>query len=163
MSVSSFLLMHVFTALLPPPDAVDYEYYDCLGLSSSSRHSLEDIRKAYKKKSLELHPDKIAQRGGNAVAAAAQYERVQEASSILQDKKHRKQYHRLNCSVARYRFVASSNMYNPSAVMENLQQASFLNKTRLVLIVSMFFILMLLQPILIAAKVNAIVDHKTII
>jgi hypothetical protein len=159
MSVSSFLLMHVFTALLPPADAVEYEYYDCLGLSSSSRHSLEDIRKAYKKKSLELHPDKIAQRGGNAELAAAQYERVQEASSILQDAKHRKQYHRFGCSVARYRFVASSSIYNPGAVMENLQQASFLNKTRLVLIVGVFFILMLLQPILMASKVNAIVDN----
>jgi hypothetical protein len=160
MSVSSFLLMHVFTALLPPADAVDYEYYDCLGLDSANRNriTLEDIRKAYKKKSLELHPDKIAQRGGNAVTAAAQYERVQEASSILQDKKHRKQYHSFYCSVARYRFVASSSIYNPGAVMENLQQASFINKTRLVLIVSIFFILMLLQPILIAAKVNAIVD-----
>lgn len=163
MSVSSFLLMHVFTALLPPPNATEYEYYDCLGLDSSNRNSitLEDIRKAYKKKSLELHPDKIAQRGGNAVAAAAQYERVQEASSILQDVKHRKQYHSFNCSVARYRFVASAGIYNPGAVMENLQQASCINKTRLCLLVSVFFLFMLLQPVLIAAKVNAIVDNET--
>jgi hypothetical protein len=172
MSVSSFLFMHVFTALLPPADAVDYEYYDCLGLSSSSsftsfnnkQHSLEDIRKAYKKKSLELHPDKIAQRNGGAGAdvaakAAAQYERVREASTVLQDVKQRKLYHSYHCSVARYNFVASSNMYNPSAVMENLQQASFLNKTRLVLTVAVLFLLVLLQPILVAAKVNAILDR----
>jgi hypothetical protein len=52
-------------------------------------------------------------------------------------------------------------MYNPSAVMENLQQASFVNKTRLVLTVSIFFMTMLLQPILIAAKVNVVTDTDT--
>jgi preprotein translocase subunit Sec63 len=159
MSVSNFLLMHVFTALLPSPDAVDYEYYECLGISKHS--SLEDIRKGYKKKSLELHPDKIAQRGKvDAATAAAQYERVQEASSVLQDKSKRKQYQGLGCSVARYRFLVSGGIYNPGAIMENLQHASFLNKTRLVLIVSIFFTIMLLQPILIAAKVNAVVDKN---
>jgi hypothetical protein len=152
--------MNVFTALLPPANGVAYEYYDILGLPKSS--SIEDIRKAYKKKSLELHPDKVAQRGvQNAAEAAAAYERVQEAAGVLQDAKLRQTYHRVGCSVARYRFMLQGGIYNIGSVMENLRHAAFVDKTRLVLLVSSFICLVLLQPILIAAKVNAIVEKDT--
>ena len=38
------------------------EYYALLGLQDNSC-TAEDIRKAYKRKSLEMHPDKLAQKG----------------------------------------------------------------------------------------------------
>ena len=33
-------------------------YYEILGLTKSSSHQEEDIKKAYKKTSLKVHPDK---------------------------------------------------------------------------------------------------------
>jgi preprotein translocase subunit Sec63 len=81
--VSNFLWKHVFTAFLPPLNPDDVDYYTVLGLSTNN-HSVtsDDIRKAYRKLSLELHPDKIAQRGGGKVeqeSARERYERVQQA------------------------------------------------------------------------------------
>ncbi len=38
------------------------EYYDVLEVTNTTA-SLEEIKKAYKKASLNLHPDKLAQRG----------------------------------------------------------------------------------------------------
>ena len=75
--LSILFLVHVCPALLTPTDPDDRDYYDILGISRDS--SNEAIRKAYKKKSLQLHPDKVQQRGGNQDEARAEYEQVQEA------------------------------------------------------------------------------------
>ena len=67
MTISSVLLQTLCPALLPPPsassseaDAEDDEYYAILGLPKYA--SAAEIRAAYKKKSLQLHPDKVQQR-----------------------------------------------------------------------------------------------------
>lgn len=151
---SSFLLVHVFTAFLPPRDPDEGDYYDILGLANRTSTTPEDIRKAYKAKSLQLHPDKVAQRGEDAASAALLYERVQEAYACLHEPKHRQEYHQLQCSPTWYRFVSTGGLHHPMALHENLQQARVVDKTRLVALVTLFFLLVLLQPILVAAKVN---------
>lgn len=174
MSFLNFLLLNVFTALLPPVDPDEPDYYECLGLPKrgggnggtnrgrlvprpfvrTPHVALDDIRKAYKQKSLELHPDKVAQRRHiPPEQAAAEYERVQEAYACLSDAKHRKAYHELGCSNVRYRFVRGG-MVHPIALYENLQRSSWFDKTRLVGLVTVALLLVLLQPILMAAKVN---------
>ena len=80
--ISNFLWKHVFTAFLPPINPDDVDYYAVLGLPSSPPPTTDDVRKAYRKLSLELHPDKIAQRGGGPEeqdAARIKYEAVQQA------------------------------------------------------------------------------------
>ena len=94
--VGLWLLVHVFSAVLPPVDPDEEDYYQILGVSKNDEGS--KIRKAYKTASLRLHPDKIAQRGGSkedAEEAAATYERVQEAYAVLVDANKRKRYHRM--------------------------------------------------------------------
>lgn len=174
MPLSSFLLQTICPALLPAADAVDFEYYDVLGLNkndatNSTKNSIACVRKAYKLKSLQLHPDKIAQKKGNgsgsghgghgedAAAAAALYERVQEAAAVLSDEHKRRLYHSFGCSVARYRFVVTQQgLSNPVALHDHLQRASCADKTRLVLLTVVLLGLLLTQPILVAAKVNGI-------
>ena len=160
--LGTFLLLHVFPAVLPPKDADSEqdEYYHILGLTASKRStSADDIRKAYRKLSLELHPDKIAQRGSRAKytaeEAAALYEKVQEAYSVLHDKKERSKYHSVNCSVARYKFIYQQGWMHPLVILENISKASCWDKFRLVLVAMTVIFCLLLQPILIAAKVNA--------
>jgi hypothetical protein len=151
---TNFLLVNVFTAFLPPRDPDEGDFYEILGLTR--RATPEDIRRAYKVKSLQLHPDKVAQRGEDAASAARQYERVQEAYACLNDQKNREQYHQLKSSPAYYRFVVTNagGFLHPVALYENLQKASCVDKTRLVVLVTLFLMLALLQPILVAAKVN---------
>lgn len=159
--VGIFLLSNVFSAILPALNSEDRDFYEVLGLENHrGRIKIEDIRKAYKKKSLQLHPDKIAQRGGDAVAARAEYELVQEAYGILVDPKLRKRYHALKRSPTRYRFVMNGSMTNPTALHENLRDSSFCDKSRIVILVFMFLVLLLLQPTLIAIKVNHMLEDN---
>jgi DnaJ domain len=196
MTISSVLLQTICPALLPPADAVDFEYYAVLGLpkpkktvlllrnnnnnntswatpngsdkknksksKSSSSPTVTEIRKAYKLASLQLHPDKVAQRNDgkmNATAeAAVAYERVQEAAAVLQDDVQRQLYHDYSCSVARYRFVSSNSSASwpphPTAVLDNLAAATWADKTRLLLLTTTVMLLVLMQPILVATKIN---------
>ena len=165
MTLSSFLLLTIFPALLPPAKATtaeddDFEYYAVLGFNLNEKDTVDitAIRKAYRKKSLQLHPDKVAQRGEHDATELNKklYEQVQEAYNCLQNDQHRKVYHDYGCSVPRYRYVSgpSPEIYNPLSVSENLAKAPFALKTRIVLAVAVLLLLFLLQPILIATKVN---------
>lgn len=158
-SFSNFLLVHVFTALLPSKEEDEYEYYEILGLSKSAR--FDDIKKAYRKKSLELHPDKVAQRREtNPEQAAAEYEKVQEAYGVLSDSERKNLYHHLGHSPARFKFANNGGLYNPVQCYQNLGKANVVDKTRLVGVVAVFAMLFLLQPILVAARVNQELEHK---
>jgi DnaJ-class molecular chaperone len=123
------LLVHVFSALLPPVDPEEDSFYCILDVEKNA--TPEEIRKAYKKLSLRLHPDKVAQRGDlNAEKAAAEYEKVQEAYGVLANEQKREAYDALR-TPTRYRFFAQGALANPGALYENLTGASFLDKTRL--------------------------------
>jgi curved DNA-binding protein CbpA len=83
LQIGTLLLANVFAALLPPVDPDEVDFYEILGVESNATDA--QIRKAYKSKSLKLHPDKVAQRRdySNKEEAAAEYEKVQEAYSVL--------------------------------------------------------------------------------
>lgn len=155
-------MANIFTALLPPiPDDgtsdEDRDYYEILGLTRSATN--DDIRKAYKVLSLKLHPDKIAQRKEtNAEEAARQYELVQEAYGVLINEEKRQRYHALQCSPRRYRFVKQGTYANPGALYENLTHARTVDKTRLVVLCTVIILILFIQPILICAKVNHVLD-----
>lgn len=69
----------------------DNELYEVLELNRNA--SSEDIRKAYKKVSLQLHPDKLAQRGIEVTDEhKATFLKVKEAYEILGDPKRKKTY-----------------------------------------------------------------------
>jgi curved DNA-binding protein CbpA len=153
-----FLLVHVFSALLPPVDPDETTYYDMLNVDRNA--SQEEIRKAYKKLSLKLHPDKVAQRGEqNAADAAAEYEKVQEAYAVLANDQKKSVYDALR-TPTRYKFYAHGALSNPGALYENLTGASFLDKTRLVGFVTSLVLLFLTQPILICAKINQDLEER---
>jgi len=61
------------------------DYYSVLGVSRDA--SAADIKKAYKKKALELHPDRNKDSG-----AIEQFKKVTEAYKILSDTKSRQKY-----------------------------------------------------------------------
>lgn len=148
--VGSFFL----SALLPHRDGDEPSYYDILGLDDSATE--DALRKAYRKLSLKYHPDKIAQRGGDSKTkeeAAAEYEKIQEAYNVLIDEKKRFKYDALE-TPTRYRFVEQGGFANPQALHDNLANSSFNDKSRLVGLFFFAILLVLMQPILIAAKVN---------
>eukprot|EP00980_Cylindrotheca_fusiformis_P016712 scaffold5024_cov136-Cylindrotheca_fusiformis.AAC.41 len=156
--IGTFLLAHVFSALLPPVDPEEDDYYEILGLEKDATN--EQIRKAYKVKSLKLHPDKVAQRGNmDREEAAAQYEKVQEAYGVLVNDEKRQKYHSLKSSSTRFRFVEQGGLSNPGGLYENLTGATFMEKTRLVGLAWIIMLIILMQPILIGAKINQFLEN----
>eukprot|EP00536_Pseudo-nitzschia_multiseries_P006822 jgi/Psemu1/324498/estExt_fgenesh1_pg.C_1500011 len=149
-AIGSFFL----SALLPPHDNVELGFYEVLNVDNDATN--EELKKAYRKLSLKLHPDKIAQRGGDSTLqeeSAAEYEKIQEAYSVLINEKKRLKYDALE-TPARYRFVEKGAFANPQSVYENLTSASTNDKSRLVGLYFAAILLVLLQPILVAAKIN---------
>ena len=153
------LFSFVFAALLPPKkdkasqDESDDNYYQRLGLSSSC--TAEDIRKAYKKKSLMYHPDKVAQfaRSNTKSPAEIQEEfvKIKEAYEVLSDPSKRDSYDILG---------DGANMVNgtldPQALTVNLAMASYFDKTKLFLLVLLAVAIVLIGPLLICLKVDAL-------
>ena len=62
------------------------DYYEILGVSKAA--SDEEIKKAYRAKALQYHPDKNQ---GNA-AAEEMFKKINEAYSVLSDSKRRADY-----------------------------------------------------------------------
>ncbi|KAK2743001.1 hypothetical protein FQN55_007631 [Onygenales sp. PD_40] len=69
---------------MEPPSSIDH--YTVLGVAQSA--TSEDIRKAYKKKAIETHPDK----NGDAPESVDAFQKVQDAFEILYDDEKRKKY-----------------------------------------------------------------------
>lgn len=71
----------------------DKEYYQVLEIDDNRRCSQDDIKRQYKKLSLNLHPDKLAQRGiENTPEMRQKFLKLKEAYEVLSDPKRRKVY-----------------------------------------------------------------------
>ncbi|CAJ1930563.1 unnamed protein product [Cylindrotheca closterium] len=155
--IGFYILARLFSALLPPVDPNEDNFYEILGLEKNATN--EQIRKAYKKTSLRLHPDKVAQRGDmDKDEAAAKYEKVQEAYGVLVNDEKRDRYHALSTSTTRYRFIEQGGLTNPGSLYENLTSASLAEKTKLVGMAWVIMLFILIQPILLGAKINQFLE-----
>jgi curved DNA-binding protein len=139
-----------FAALFPPASENDIDYYEVLGVTTKA--TKEEIRKAYKKKSLALHPDKILQRGGNPDDYRVEYQAIQEAHVVLCDDKKRQTYNLVNRSSTRYKFLTDEGAL--ATAYENLVKSTCEQKSRLVLLMAIILGIFLLQPILVCVKIN---------
>ena len=169
-------LAWTFSAFLPPDDddatdgqttmeAVQCRHVDCYDLLDVRRNAnADDIKKAYKKRSLQLHPDKLRQRGmkfeGQVITeeeARARFQQMKSAYDVLNDPKKRKVY-----DVLGHRgmdFVNNpSHAWDPQILLGNLAKSSVIDRAKLMTLILVFFGLILLQPILVCAKVDQMLE-----
>ena len=155
-------LAWTFSAFLPPddPDAESdaEDYYDLLGVSRSVKP--DELKKAYRKKSLQLHPDKLRQRGmkydGKVITedeARLRFQTMKQAYDTLSDPKKRQIYDALGHKGMDF-VINPAHAYDPHVLMGNLAKSSVFDRTKLMALICAFFGLVLLQPILICAKVD---------
>eukprot|EP01038_Epipyxis_sp_PR26KG_P004929 gene4929-6897_t len=124
------------------------EYYDVLEINSSA--SPDTIKKAFKKLSLSLHPDKLAQRGEEVTAEHKQkFLKVKEAYDVLSDPKRKKLYDELGPSGLK--LVENPSEVNPMEILKNFQ-SNRQDRCSIMLLIAFIFASILLLPILFSLK-----------
>ena len=97
----------------------DRELYHVLEIVENNP-SADDIKRAYKKLSLSLHPDKLAQRGLAVTAESRQaFVKVKEAYDILSDPKRRRLYDSIGATGLK--LIESPQEVNPAELLKNYQ------------------------------------------
>lgn len=164
-------LSFFFAALLPPKSSdgnyvgednyTKNSYYERLGVTKSS--TAEDIRKAYKKKSLQYHPDKVSQfYSGDSPKTEEEIQtdfvKVKEAYETLSDPHRRNAYDVLGEEgsklINRSEGGGLLDTFEHHTLMRNLARASLYSKTKLTLLILLFFLIIVAGPALIYLKVD---------
>ena len=164
-------LAWTFSAFLPPKSDPysgetdqEVDYYELLGVAKNA--NADDIKKAYRKRSLELHPDKLRQRGmkfqGDVITedkARQMFQHMKAAYDVLSDPKKRKVYDALGHKGMDF-IINPSHAWDPHVLLGNLAKSSVFDRAKLMALILLFFGLTLMQPILICAKVDQILEEN---
>jgi curved DNA-binding protein CbpA len=136
---------------------IDKEYYEQLGLLENSKCSSDEIKRAYKKRSLQLHPDRLAQKGIQVTAEHnRQFQQLKEAYDVLSDPRKRRIYDKLGKSGLK--LIDSPQEVNPKDLIKNFQQNKK-DRCKLILLILLIFIGILLLPILFCLKCDGRLEN----
>jgi hypothetical protein len=137
----------------------DTEYYVLLEIDDIKHCTQEDIKRQYKKLSLNLHPDKLAQRGiENTPEMRQKFLKLKEAYEVLSDPKRRKVYDQmgeLGLKVSEGR----AGEINPIELMRNFQRNRNYRFSLYLCILSVFAALFVL-PVLFSLKADGTLGHN---
>jgi hypothetical protein len=137
-------------------EGADDEYYTRLGLESK-RVSSDAIKKAYKKKSLQLHPDRLAQRGITVTPEHnLQFQGLKEAYDILSDPKKRKMYDAVGSNGVK--LMENPQDVNPTDFIKNFQ-SNRADRFKIALTLSVICGIILTMPILFCLKADGDIDN----
>jgi hypothetical protein len=126
------------------------EYYDVLGIEYPKTATIDDIKKAYKKKSLETHPDKLRQRGIQVTPELQQsFLKMKEAYDVLSDPRKRRLYDELG--VSGMKLIESPSEVDPLELLKNFQ-SNTADRWKIFLFIAFVFSVILILPILFSLK-----------
>jgi len=165
------LFQFFFVAFLPPQsnnsghknsNRDNDDFYALLSIRKNDPP--EKIRKAYIKKSLQYHPDKIAldQNKSNHSNSEELFLKIKDAYETLSDPKKRRVYDILgNDGVRMFHGTSSTAVsFDPQTLLYNLANASFMHKTRLFILVLLLLGILISAPVLICMKVDDDNDYR---
>ncbi|CAM9522892.1 unnamed protein product [Chrysoparadoxa australica] len=140
---------------LAPPGLIrsdSREFYTLLNVEQDADASA--IKRAYKRRSLEMHPDKLNQKGHEVTDEdRAQFQRMKEGYEILSDPERRKVYDEMGeAGIKMMEDPASA--FGPDQLMNNFTTMRNRDRLRLCLFVLLLVGTMLLYPILLCAKID---------
>jgi DnaJ domain/Transmembrane Fragile-X-F protein len=129
-----------------PPD-----YYELLGIPRDA--TSDDIKRAYKKQSLLMHPDKLAQRGLSVTPEMqAQFTQMKEAYDVLSDPYKRDTYDALGFRGMKW--MEEPFSMDPQELVHNFAKSSVLDRSKIFGIFVAIALAVLLQPILLCLYVD---------
>ena len=113
----------------------------------------DEIKKAYKRKSLQMHPDKLAQRGEVVTEELqAKFTRMKEAYEILSDPHKRETYDAIG--ERGMKWIEEPFSMDPQELAHNFAKSSIIDRSKIFAIFVGLAVTVLLLPILICLHVD---------
>lgn len=139
-------------SFLGPADGPDGEnFYALLGVNADA--TPEEIKKAYKRRSLEMHPDKLAQRGKEVTPDdQARFTRMKEAYEILSDPHKRETYDALGEKGMKW--LEEPFSIDPQQLAHNFAASSILDRSKIFAIFVGIAVAVFILPIFICLQVD---------
>jgi hypothetical protein len=132
------------------------ELYEALEVERSA--STEDIRQAFRKKTLQLHPDKLAQRGKQVtVEDSARFVKAKEAFDILSDSKRRKRYDQIG--LLGLKLIENPREMNPSELIKNFKRNQT-DRLKVAVFLGLVFLIILIFPVIFALKCDNLLGYS---
>ncbi|KAL7500593.1 hypothetical protein ACHAWT_011225 [Skeletonema menzelii] len=121
-------------------------FYDLLGVD---KHATQDeLKRAYKRQSLQMHPDKLAQRGKTVTAEDRdRFTRMRNAYEVLSDPRRRETYDRIG--ERGMKWMEDPLSIDPQELAHNFATSSILDRSKIFAIFLAIYIAVFLLPILI--------------
>mmetsp|Transcript_32720 Transcript_32720/g.48453 ORF Transcript_32720/g.48453 Transcript_32720/m.48453 type:complete len:586 (-) Transcript_32720:287-2044(-) len=127
------------------------DFYSLLGVEHDA--SQDDIKKAYKKKSLSMHPDKLAQRGKVATEEdQARFTRMKEAYEVLSDKHKRETYDAIG--ERGMKWLEEPFSLDPQELAHNFATSSVIDRSKIFAIFVGIAVAVFLLPFVVCLQVD---------
>eukprot|EP00573_Skeletonema_grethae_P009019 CAMPEP_0201694876 /NCGR_PEP_ID=MMETSP0578-20130828/6984_1 /ASSEMBLY_ACC=CAM_ASM_000663 /TAXON_ID=267565 /ORGANISM="Skeletonema grethea, Strain CCMP 1804" /LENGTH=612 /DNA_ID=CAMNT_0048180609 /DNA_START=60 /DNA_END=1898 /DNA_ORIENTATION=+ len=121
-------------------------FYDLLNVD---RHATQDeLKRAYKRQSLQMHPDKLAQRGRTVTAADRdRFTRMRNAYEVLSDPRRRETYDAIG--ERGMKWMEDPLSIDPQELAHNFATSSILDRSKIFAIFLAIYVAVFLLPILV--------------
>lgn len=132
-------------------DHGDNNFYALLSVESDA--TPEEIKRAYKRQSLQMHPDKLAQRGKTVTAQdQAKFQRMKEAYEVLSDPHKRETYDAIG--ERGMKWIEDPLSIDPQEMANNFAKSSFVDRSKIFSIFLCLAVAVLIQPLLICLQLD---------
>jgi hypothetical protein len=126
-------------------------FYSILGVDRDA--SPDEIKRAYKRQSLQMHPDKLAQRGRTATEEdQSKFTRMKEAYEVLSDPHKKETYDAIG--ERGMRWIDEPFSIDPQELAHNFATSSVLDRSKIFAIFVAIAVAVLLLPLLICLHVD---------
>lgn len=126
-------------------------YYNMLGVEKDA--SQEELKRAYKRQSLQMHPDKLAQKGQKVTAEdQTRFTRMKEAYEVLSDPHKRETYDAIG--ERGMRWLDEPFSMDPQELAHNFAKSSMIDRSKIFAIFIVLAVAILVLPILVCLKVD---------
>lgn len=148
----AFLLCCCKSFLGPDDNESDEnDYYKLLSVDRDA--SQEELKRAYKRQSLQMHPDKLAQRGQSVTAESqAKFTKMKEAYEVLSDPHKRDTYDALGGRGMKW--VDEPFSIDPQELAHNFAKSSVLDRSKIFGIFVAIAIAVFILPVLVCLHVE---------
>ena len=145
-------------ACLNGNESNDESFYDILGVERDA--TIDEIKRAYKRKSLDLHPDKLAQRGKVVTDEdQARFTRMKDAYEVLSDAHKRETYDAIGEKGMKW--IDEPFSIDPKEMASNFANSSTVDRSKIFAIFLGIAIMILLLPILICLQVDGVFGENS--